>query len=224
MFPLRFVFSYQDRCRHIHASEVNAYLLGDSTGSCCRAGITLSHAQSVFLWCHGHKCYTLLSPNAWVSVPANNQQCLNDSIIDTERSHGEITGHSPLGFPHCCLGKARFTLFYQPVRTFRGILLSHVNREQMRCSVLKAGMDGKEEEWRLEKKDSPEERGEAHRHSSRKGRTHINAHVSVEDWPVNVISSRLWAESCCFKMPAVVSQITLESSSAFPPYRAAVKG
>lgn len=102
-------------------------------------------------------------------MPANNQQCLNDSIIDTERSHGEITGYSPLGFPHCCLGKARFTLFYQPPRTFRGILLSHVKREQMRCSVLEAGMDGREEEeWRLEKKDSPEERGEAHRHWSRK--------------------------------------------------------
>lgn len=34
--------------------------------------------------------------------------------------------------------------------------------------------------------------------------------------PANVISSRLWAESRCFKMPAAVSQITLESSSCLP--------
>lgn len=37
------------------------------------------------------------SPNAAVSTPANNQQCLNDSIIDSERSRGGATGHPPIG-------------------------------------------------------------------------------------------------------------------------------
>lgn len=61
-------------------------------------------------------------------MPANSQQCLNDSIIDTERSHSEITGYSPLGFGHCCLGRARLTLSYQPTSACGGILWSHVYR------------------------------------------------------------------------------------------------
>lgn len=41
---------------------------------------------------------------------------------------------------------------------------------------------------------------------------------------VNVICSSLWSESFCFKMPAVASQITLDSSPAFPPHHATVEG
>lgn len=70
------------------------------------------HAQSVFLWCREHKCYTFPSLNAWASVKANSQQCLNDSIIDTVRSGSEITGHSPLGSPPWSLGKAQLTLSF----------------------------------------------------------------------------------------------------------------
>lgn len=117
------------------------------------------------------------SPNASVSVPANNQQCLNDSIIDTERSRGEVTGHSPLGFPYHCLGKV--SSISQP-RMLRGASLSHLGR---RLEVLKVRdrLGGRREGERR----AP--RGEADRGSSggKKGEGHTSAptYVSAEDWP-----------------------------------------
>lgn len=65
--------------------------------------------------------YTFLSQSTKISSPANSQQCLNDSIIDTERSHREITGHSPLGFTQCCCKRCSGLSppsYYQSLRFF----------------------------------------------------------------------------------------------------------
>lgn len=56
-FVVKLVSSCQDRYRD--NSGANANLSGDIRGSGCSPGITLSRAQSVFLWRRGHKCYTL---------------------------------------------------------------------------------------------------------------------------------------------------------------------
>lgn len=65
--------------------------------------------------------YTFLSQSTKISSPANSQQCLNDSIIDTARSHREITGHCPLGFTQCCCKRCSGLSppsYYQSLRFF----------------------------------------------------------------------------------------------------------
>lgn len=149
-------------------------------------------------------------------MPANSQQCLNDSIIDTERSHSEITGYSPLGFGHCCLGKARLTLSYQPTSACGGILWSHVYRK-VQCTRGGKGDKEKEERqpWRV--------RWDTQTLTLKRKNTHQCPWVCGGS-AINVISSSLWRESCLLQMSAVTSQLTLESSPAFPPHCATVRG
>lgn len=101
LFLFRFVSSCQHRYRH--SRRPNANLSGDIRAL---AAAQVLHSAALNQYSYGATATSAIpSPNASVSMPANNQQCLNDSIIDTERSRGEVTGHSPLGFPHDCLGK-----------------------------------------------------------------------------------------------------------------------
>ncbi len=91
------------RLKNIHSHVCDTYISSDHAGACSGAGATLSSfPRSISIPMMPRAldlCYTFPSLNTWVSAPANSQQCLNDSIIDTERSSSEIAGHSPPGFP-----------------------------------------------------------------------------------------------------------------------------
>lgn len=150
-------------------------------------------------------------------MPANNQQCLNDSIIDTERSRGKVTGHSPLGFHYHCLGKGSVSSINPRRRLEAPCWVAWTEHGQRAQGAQGKGQVGEEEEWKPEKKDGHEE--EEKHTDTRLGKKEGHTSAPTCQWRIgraNVISSRLWAESRCFKMPAAVSQITLESSSCLP--------
>lgn len=147
------------------------------------------------------------SPNASVSVPANNQQCLNDSIIDTERSRGKVTGHSPLGFHYHCLGKGSVSSINPRRRLEAPCWVAWTEHGQRAQGPQGKGQVGEEEEWKREKKDGHEEE-EKHTDTrlGKKGRAHFSAHVSVEDWP----------RKCHFQSPVSRKPLLQNASCGVP--------